>query len=162
MPILKEIRIKETLSELRSYQKRYSSRYKPLQMLILIKEQGSVSKYTLAKLLGASPGSITTWRTAYIEKGIESIIAENRGGYKSARISVAAEKELSRRLHSPKEGFRSFIEIQQWLLTEFQIDMHYHAVNKYVRRKYGGRLKVSRKSHVQKSPADEAVFKKPV
>ncbi|MEJ0105393.1 MAG: hypothetical protein WDO19_23800 [Bacteroidota bacterium] len=40
--------------------------------------------------------------------------------------------------------------------------MGYHAVNKYVKRKYGARLKVSRKSHVLKSPAAEAVFKKPV
>ncbi len=38
--------------------------------------------------------------------------------------------------------------------------MGYHAVNKYVKRKYGARLKVSRKSHVLKSPAAEAVFKK--
>lgn len=40
--------------------------------------------------------------------------------------------------------------------------MEYHAVNKYVKRKFGARLKVGRKSHVQKSPADEAVFKKPI
>ncbi|MBP6431715.1 MAG: hypothetical protein KA319_08110 [Ferruginibacter sp.] len=49
--------------------------------------------------------------------------------------------------------------MQQWLLDEFGIDMNYHAVNKYVKRKFGARLKVSRKNHVLKSPADEAVFK---
>jgi transposase len=65
-------------------------------------------------------------------------------------------------LHTAKEGFRSFIEIQQWLQTECGVAMQYHAVNKYVKRKFGARLKVSRKSHVQKSPAAEAVFKKPV
>ena len=38
--------------------------------------------------------------------------------------------------------------------------MGYHAVNKYVKRKFGARLKVSRKSHVLKDPAAEVVFKK--
>ncbi len=71
-------------------------------------------------------------------------------------------QKLASRLNNAKEGFRSFIEIQQWLLNEFGIDMGYLAVNKYVKRKFGARLKVSRKSHMQKSPADEAVFKKPV
>jgi hypothetical protein len=90
------------------------------------------------------------------------LLIENRGGNKKAQITPSVEKKLAKRLHDPKEGFRSFIEIQQWLLTEFNIDMQYHAINKYVKRKYGARLKVSRKSHVLKSPADEAVFKKPI
>ena len=77
-------------------------------------------------------------------------------------VLASVEKKLAGRLNNPKEGFRSFIEIQQWLSAEFNISMGYHAVNKYVKRKYGARLKVSRKSHVLKSPADEAVFKKPV
>ena len=67
--------------------------------------------------------------------------------------------QMSNCLNNPKEGFRSFIEVQQWLASEFGIEMQYHAVNKYVKRKFGARLKVSRKSHVLKSPADEAVFK---
>ena len=161
MQSLKEINVKEALAQLRSFQKKNPSRFKPLQMLILIKQQGSVSKYQLAEQLSSSPGSITRWRNAYLQMGIEGILAENRGGFKKGKITGAAEKKLAIRLHNPKEGFRSFTEIQQWLKEEFDIDMQYHAVNKYVKRKYGARLKVSRKSHVQKSPASEAVFKKP-
>ena len=90
------------------------------------------------------------------------MLSDNRGGYKKAAITPKVNKALSDRLNNPKEGFRSFIEVQQWLVTEFGIEMEYHAVNKYVKRKFGARLKVSRKSHVLKSPGDEAVFKKPV
>jgi transposase len=98
----------------------------------------------------------------YLQGGIEALLQENRGGHKKAAITDKVHQTLSKRLNNPKEGFRSFIEIQQWLKQEFGIEMQYHAVNKYVKRKFGGRLKVSRKSHVGKSPADEAVFKKPV
>jgi transposase len=155
-----QVPVKETIAELRSYQKQFPSKFKALQMLIIIKQQGSLSQDKLASLLGSGPGSVLSWRRIYLKGGIEALLIENRGGFKKGKITPVAEKKLAQRLHNPKEGFRSFIEIQQWLLTEFTIDMEYHAVNKYVKRKYGARLKVSRKSHVLKSPAAEAVFKK--
>lgn len=157
-----QVIVKESVSELRLYQKRFPSKFKALQMLIIIKQQGSLSKYKLASLLGSGHSSVLSWRRIYLEGGIEALLIENRGGFKKGKITTSAEKKLAQRLNNPKEGFRSFIEIQQWLLTEFNISMQYHAVNKYVKRKYGARLKVSRKSHVLKSPAAEAVFKKPV
>jgi transposase len=162
MQKIKKIIVKESVSQLRSCQKRFPSRFKALQMLIVIKQQGNLSKYKLAELPGSSHTSVAQWRNAYLQQGIDSFLVENRGGFKQSRITAVAEKKLAARLNNPKEGFRSFTEIQQWLLSEFAIDMQYHAVNKYVKRHYGARLKVSRKSHVQKSPADEAVFKKPI
>ena len=161
MQILKEVKVKESVSELRLYQQRFPSRYKVLQMLILLKQQGSQSKYRLAEMLGSGHTSVSKWRTTYLQQGIEGILLENRGGHKKGKITPLAEKKLAARLNNPKEGFRSFIEVQQWLAAEFGIEMQYHAVNKYIKRKFGARLKVSRKSHVLKSPADEAVFKKP-
>jgi transposase len=146
--------------ELRQYQKRYPSKFKALQMLITIKQLGSLSKDRLGLLLGSSHSSVLKWRRIYLKDGIEALVIENRGGFKKAKITGAAQKKLTQRLNNPKEGFRSFIEIQQWLSAEFNIEMGYHAVNKYVKRKFGARLKVSRKSHVLKSPAAEAVFKK--
>jgi transposase len=162
MQNIKQLMVVESLSQLRHLQKQSPSKYKALQMLILLKQQGSISKYLLAEQLGSSHSSVGKWRTAYITNGIEGLLKENRGGYKRAAITAKVNKALSNRLNNPKEGFRSFIEVQQWLATEFGIAMEYHAVNKYVKRKFGARLKVSRKSHVLKSPADEAVFKKPV
>lgn len=156
------ISVKEKLSELRTLQRQYPGKHKAIQMLILLKQKGPLSKDDLAGMTGASTQSIHTWRTIYRKSGIEALLQENRGGHKKAAISGKIHQQLSKRLTDPKGGFRSFVEIQQWLQKEFGIEMEYHAVNKYVKRKFGARLKVSRKSHVQKSPADEAVFKKPV
>lgn len=162
MQKIKALQVTETVSQLRIYQRRHSSRFKPLQMLLLIKQQVEQNKYRLAALLGCSQSSVTKWRKDYLSRGIAGILTEKRGGHKRSKINETAENSLASRLNNPKEGFRSFTEIQQWLVAEFDISMNYHAINKHVKRKYGGRLKVSRKSHVQKSPADEAVFKKPV
>ena len=154
--------IKETLAELRKLQKQYPRKYKAIQMLIVLKQKGALSKDVLAVMVGASDRSIQTWRTNYVTGGVDQMLQDSRGGKKASKITGAVHQQLSKRLTNSRQGFRSFIEIQQWLLNEFSIDMKYHAVNKYVKRKFGARLKVSRKSHVLKSPADEAVFKKPV
>ena len=154
--------VKESLRELRKFQQQYPSRFKALQMLIAFKQQGMVSKYTIAETIGSSQSSVGNWRSIYMSQGIEGLLKETRGGYKKAAITPKVHQALANRLNNPKQGFRSFIEVQQWLAAEFGIEMEYHAVNKYVKRKFGARLKVSRKSHVLKSPADEAVFKKPV
>ncbi len=156
------ITVKESLGDLRVLQKKNSGKHKAIQMLILIKQKGALSKNRLALMTGASDKSIHIWRTKYRNGGINNLLQENRGGKKSAAVTPSIHQQLSNRLNNPRTGFRSFIEIQQWLTQEFGLSMNYHAINKYVKRKFGARLKVSRKSHVQKSPADEAVFKKPV
>lgn len=154
--------VKESLADLRALQTKNPGKHKAIQMLILLKQKGALSKDTLAMMTGASNKSIHTWRTLYRQGGISSLIEDKRGGKKKAAITEKIHQHLSERLHNPQKGFRSFIEIQQWLAEDFGVEMNYHAVNKYVKRKFGARLKVSRKSHVQKSPAAEAVFKKPV
>ena len=154
--------IKENLTELRKLQKLFPRKYNAIQMLIVIKQKGALSKDVLAVMVGASDRSIQTWRSNYVTGGVDQMLEDSRGGKKASKITGAVHQQLSKRLTNSRQGFRSFIEIQQWLLDEFKIDMQYHAINKYVKRKFGAKLKVSRKSHVQKSPADEAVFKKPV
>ena len=156
------VTVKETVKDLKGLQNKFPSKTKPLSMLLLLKEQPELTKLSLSTQLGVSDKSIQIWRGNYINGGIALMLQDKRGGYKKAAVTPQVNQALSDRLNNPKQGFRSFIEVQQWLAAEFGIEMEYHAVNKYVKRKFGARLKVSRKSHVLKSPADEAVFKKSV
>jgi transposase len=154
MQNIKVVKVKETFPQLRLLQKQNPSKFKVLQMLILLKKEGKVSKYVLANQLGSSHSSVGKWRSQYQLDGIEGLLKENRKGTKKSAITPKVNQALSNRLNNPKQGFRSFIEVQQWLAKEFGIEMEYHAVNKYVKRKFGARLKVSRKSYVLKSPVD--------
>lgn len=162
MQRIKSVEIVETVAELRTLQRKFPSKFQSIQMLILLRQQGDMSKYKVAALLGSSHSSVGKWRNRYKNEGMAGLLQEKRGGKKPGAITAAVHLKLAARLNDPKGGFRSFIEIQQWLKKQFGIDMGYHAVNKYVKRKFGARLKVSRKSHVLKDPAAEAVFKKPV
>jgi transposase len=156
-----EIIVKESVKELKKLQKQYPGKHSIIQMLVLLKEGKQNTKDGLAQALGVSSKSVQTWRTTYKNKGIDPLLEENRGGHKPAQITQEIATAIESRLTNPKEGFRGYTEAQQWVNTTFGLTMKYQAVNKYLKRKFKTKLKVARKSHINKDPADEAVFKKP-
>jgi transposase len=161
MPKKITINVKESIKELKGLQKKQPSNYNRLQMLILIKEGVIVSKDGLAAALSVSNKSVHVWRTRYNEGGIEALLEDNRGG-KQGQITEKVHQKLATRLNNSKDGFKSFVDIQQWLKENFDIQMEYHAVNKYIKRKFGARPKVARKSHIDKDDSAVALFKKTI
>lgn len=130
-------------------------------MLILLKHDGSLTKNYMGTALGVSSNSIQLWRRCYEQHGIDALLSDKRGGNKPAQISPVIHKKIEKRLNSPTEGFKSYKEAQDWI-NSFGLKMKYQAVNKYLKRRFDVKLKVARKSHIHKDPADEAVFKKPI
>lgn len=153
--------VKESIKELKSIQRKKPSYYSRVQMLLLIKEGKFITKDALAEALQVSTQSVHIWRTKYNEGGIEKLLEDNRGG-KPAKITSAIHDQLSDRLNNSKEGFKSFVEIQQWLKEKFGLEMQYQAVHKYVKRKFEARPKVARKSHINKDDSAVALFKKTI
>jgi transposase len=131
-----------------------------IRMLQLIKKGKIQTKDALAEALRVSPSTIHGWRMRYRTGGLPVLLKDDRGGKKTAAIQGETYRALEKRLHSPKEGFRSFVELQQWLKQEYGITMGYHAVNKFVKRKFKARLKAGRKSHVLKDEVLAEDFKK--
>jgi transposase len=156
-----QVKVKESALELKQLQKEYPGKRVRLQMLVLIKEEKQQTKDGLAEALGVSNKSVHIWRTNYMKGGIDLMLEDKRGGYKAAQITVEMSSRIEKRLSNPKEGFKSYVEAQQWINERFGLKMEYHAVNKFLKRKFNTKLKVARKSHIDKNAADEAVFKKP-
>lgn len=153
--------VKESVKELKSIQRQKPSYYSRIQMLLLIKEGKYTTKDSLAEVLQVSTQSVHIWRTKYNAGGIEKLLEDKRGG-KPAKITNDAYQQLSNRLNSSKEGFKTYIEIQTWLKDNFGLEMKYQALNKYVKRKFGAKPKVARKSHINKDDSAEALFKKTI
>lgn len=151
--------VKESVKDLKSIQKQKPSYYSRIQMLLLIKEGKFVTKDALSEALQVSTQSVHIWRTKYNAGGIDRLLEDKRGG-KPAQITAPIHERLSTRLNSSKEGFKSFVEIQHWLQENFGIEMKYQALNKYIKRKFGARPKVARKSHIDKDENAAALFKK--
>jgi len=155
-----KIKIKESLTQLKEFQKTQRKNRVRIQMLVLIKEEKQQTKNGLAEALGVSNKSVHIWRTNYLKGGIELMLEDNRGGNKVAQITPAMSLHIAKRLSNPKEGFKSYIEAQQWINERFGLKMEYQAVNKFLKRTYQTKLKVPRKSHIDKDTTDEVVFKK--
>src|SRR5580698_10383063 len=109
-----EVKIKESLAELRQLQKTHPNQRVRIQMLVLIKEEKQQTKDGLAEALGVSNKSVHTWRSNYLKGGMELMLEDNRGGNKVSQITPAMSFRIEKRLSNPKDGFKSYVEAQRW------------------------------------------------
>ena len=85
---------------------------------------------------------------------------DERGGNRPSKIDAATHKALTQKLADASNAPRSFIELQQWVDEHYLPGINYHTLNKYVKRKYGAKIKVVRKSHIKKDENAVEQFKK--
>lgn len=155
------ITVKETPEELKRLKDKSPIHlHARLKMLILI-AGGLTGSVDLSARTGVSRNSIASWKVNYNEGGIEQLVSDHRGGDYLSGITDDQKKKIEEKLSDPKDAFTSFGQAQDWLKNELGISKQYHAINKYLKRNFGAKLKVGRKSHVKKDEAAVAVFKKP-
>jgi transposase len=153
--------IKESLEDLKTIKAKQPMHLKArIQMLILLVKKGPMSKVQLGDALAVSANTAQDWRKAYQSEGIEGLLRYERGGNKPSVISAAVHKSISLRLNNPQGAFRSYTELQQWIGEKFVPGIKYTTVNEYVKRHFGAKLKVARKSHIQKDEQAGAAFLK--
>lgn len=154
--------IKETAAELKKilYKQPEHLRNRVHMLIVSKLTQEPLSKNALAEKVGVNHNSIQKWRKSYVSGGIKKLLEFNRGGYKPSLINAHVHKKIEAKLTNPKEAFRSFKEMQQWIDIYFIPGIKYHTVNKYLKRKFGAKLKVARKSHINKNEKQVEEFKK--
>lgn len=161
MAQVKKIEVKEELTELRKLHRKAPHHLKPRIKLLLISVQKDVhSKGELARQLKVSPTSVQEWKRRYQAGGRQALLLDERGGNRPSKIDAATDGAIQARLFDAKDAPRSFTELQQWVQEHHLPGLNYHTLNKYVKRKYGAKIKVVRKSHVQKDEEAVERFKK--
>ena len=154
--------VKETLPELKKMLKSSPVHHSPkIKMLLVIKESElALSKIELAEQIGVSHHSIQTWRKTYQTGGIKSLLTDGRIGFKPSIVTEEAHEQLRIKLHNPIGAFTSFKDLQHWVDSNFIKGVNYNSLRHYVKRHFGAKLKVARKSHVKKDKEAGQVFKK--
>jgi len=159
-----EIIVKESIEELQKYLRKAKCNTikKRIKMLIIIKKQAPkmLSKDDLAALCKYNPQSINSWRKLYLSGGIEAIMRHNWKGTESKHISQEQYKKIEEKLNNPTNGLVGYKELLKWVETNFDISMKYTTLYEYVRRNFGTKIKVARKSHIKKCEEDIITFKK--
>lgn len=161
MPAPLHIQVKESVSELKKLQQGSSvTTSNKILMLQLIKSSTHpLGKNTLASQVGVDPNSIQSWRQEYLQGGLHALLQDGRVGFKPALLNTKQHKKIELRLQSPHDAFTSFRELQEWV-DSFCDGVNYNSLRHYVKRHFGAKLKVGRKSHIQKDEQAVSTFKK--
>ena len=128
--------------------------------MLLLVLKGVVRNTALAAKTGVNRNRIAAYKQLYASGGLSALVQQQRGGNRKGVISAAAHKQIQERLSDPKGGFSSYKQAMQWINTTFNLAMKYQSVNQYLHYHFHTKLKVGRKSHVQKAPFAEETFKK--
>lgn len=160
MAKLLTITVKETAEELTKLLSRSTPATKPRIKMLLAILDGTTSTQELVFKTKSNRDSIRNWKNTYQASGLHGLLKDERGGNRPAIISDGQKLKLQQKLSNPKGGFTSYKQAVAWIEKNLGLEMNYHTVNKYLKRNFKTKLKVGRKTHVNKDPAAEAVFKK--
>jgi transposase len=159
----KTIIVKESILELKKIQKQ-SIPMIALRIRALLEfkkhEKTGISKRAVADAIGVNHNSVQTWRKIYEQGGIEAILAYQKQPGRPSNITPKEHLEIEKKLHDPKNGLRGYIELKDWMETEFNKTFKYNTVLKYSYRHFQSKIKVARKSHVKKDEVAVTTFKK--
>lgn len=164
MAFPKRFVIKEDLATLRKALRRSKNDMvsKRLRALIVYKqhEEEGVAKGDVAARAGIDPNSALKWRNAYIQGGLSGLLSHGKKSNRSSVIRPDQREVLREKLHDPQNGLRGYTELVAWFNAQFDAQVKYHAMNKFVKRNYGALCKTARKSHVKKDAGAVVAFKK--
>lgn len=163
MSLPKLIVVKESLSELRAIQKKsiplIANRIK---VLIEFKkhEKTGISKRDVSFNTGLNHNSVQLYRTLYLKGGIALLMHYEKKEGRPAILTKAEHSQIEAKLKDPKNGLRGYVELQNWVETEFKKSIKYNTLLKYSMRHFQSKVKVARKSHVKKDKDLVEAFKK--
>ena len=162
MAILQKITINESKEELTSLLQKSTIATKPRIKMLLAILNDITSTQDLVFKTKANRDSIRNWKNTYRNKGIEGLLGETRGRKQPGAIGPKEKLQLQKKLSDPKNGFTSYKQAMEWINKTFGLEMEYQAVNKYLKRNFGTKLKVGRKTHINKDDSAAALFKKTI
>ena len=74
-------------------------------------------------------------------------------------LTDAAHKKIELKLNSTEAAFSSYKQLHDWVMKEFTKQIKYNSLRHYVKRNFGAKLKVTRKSHIKKNKEAVAACK---
>jgi transposase len=163
MPSIKKIIIKETEKEIKKLLKESNSFIgQRLRVLLILKqnEEVGLSKREVAKLAGVDPNSVQSWRTLYVNTGIEGLMKHKKTGFKPSVFNAIEHKKLETKLNDSQNGLQGYVELKAWLEKESGKVFNYNTLLYYCIRNFKSSVKVARKSHVKKDENQVKTFKK--
>jgi len=145
--------INETLDELKEKlsKEKNAAIKRRIHMLVLVKSGEAKTRKELAKHLAIHRNTIGIWLSIYQSKGLVGLTTIATPFRQTGQRSLPEDimSALKQRLEEPS-GFGSYVEIQKWLETSYNIKIKYRTLHQIVRYNLKAKLKRPRQSHKKK------------
>ena len=141
----KQINVLESISALRKLQKNSIPMIaNRIKAIIEFKkhEKTGISKRAVADNIGVNHNSVQTWRNMYTEGGIKAIVNYQKQSGRPSEITKAEHVKIEAKLKDPRNGLRGYVELLNWMETEFEKTFKYNTVLKYSYRHFNLKLKL--------------------
>lgn len=149
-----EYHLKSMLQTARLFQK-------PRIKMLLLLVRGVISTTELAKRTKCNRDSIRNWKKIYLERGIEGLYADERGGKTFGAISDENKAIIKKKLAHPATSFASYKALAEWINQRFDLNLSYSNLNAYIKRHFSDKFKPRKKKKLspahQKKKAKKAV-----
>jgi len=122
-------------------------------------EQG-ITKASLMQRVGVCGQSINNWRKAYRQGGLSQLLSHKKTGFKPSVFKDEEKAELGTLANNPKNGIVGYVELRRWVKEKFDKDVKYITLVKFMERNFKTKVKVARKSHINKDAKAVEAFKK--
>ncbi|GAX45480.1 putative transposase [Tolypothrix sp. NIES-4075] len=152
-----KLEIRETLSELQELLRKQKTALgkERVQALYLLKTGQVETVQHLAVLLGRSRITVHRWLKRYRQSGLNSLLTQKKSPGRPKIVRMDVRSHTKEELKDP-QGFKSYEEVQRWLLASEGIKASY----KVVHYKLKAKLKAPRPRSVKQNVGVEEDFKK--
>jgi transposase len=123
-----------------------------LHLLVLLKSGQVTSRGQAAAHLALHRNTVGTWLRSYQDGGLEALLTYEEAGAPAGQKTLppAVFAQLQARLATSR-GFASYVELQQWLRTDFGLEVPYTTLHGIVRYQLKAKLQRPRPSHAKKT-----------
>jgi len=157
-----QIEIKESKKELELLRKsRKSEREKTRVLFLLLKlESRFKSQKEVSEYLNVSESTLRRWTNTYNKHGLDRFVSISLGGKRREVVTQSISKALKEKLENSEDPLLGYNAAVSWVKANFDVDIKYNTLRTYMKRHFGTKLKVPRKSHYKKDEQAIEVFKK--
>jgi len=152
MARISKLRVSESVQELKILLRKesYFKNIPRLQALINIKENKFRTREELGDHLGVKRRTIEKWLSDYRLGGLDKMMLSGKRNRKSSMITEEIHKGLEQKVMDREQGFSSYVEAQNWIALEYDVELKYNTVREHLIRHFKTKIKSPRKSHVNK------------
>lgn len=162
MALLRIFTVKESKEDLENLRKTTKShRVKTRILFLLLKQAHPIdSQKELATYLNVSESSLRRWAKVYSDSGLSAMLKISNGGKRRMVITPDIHKGLEDKLKNSSDPLLGYNDAVAWVELHHGKRFKYNTLRTYMKRHFGSKLKIPRKSHYKKEDKAIAVFKK--